>query len=184
METKKVTESEPVKAEANNPALDRAADVQRLRDLRTSMMNVQRKFEVPELPGFHLHWFREDNLGEALAGGYMHVQRHEIATNPLRANPAGDPVQSGTDLGSNISIIGDKTDDGRPVRAYLMKIYEELFQDDQRNLEKRNSYIMQAMFGDEAVVTDRGVEALGPHQYKKALYNRPVRKAIIGRGRR
>jgi hypothetical protein len=164
----------------SNPANDREAELQRLRKQRRSLTNATRRLECPDMPGWHLHWFKEDNIPRAVAAAYEFVKRDEVAINQLGAGTA--QVKDGnTDLGTNVSIIGDKFEDGSPCRLYLMKLREELFQDDQRELERRNSVIMQAIFGDEAMVGQDGqVSGLAPNTYinqSKALFQRPTRKA-------
>lgn len=168
----------PVQVEASNPAEDRSATVARFRAQRVSMMSAKRKLEVAPMPGFYLHWFHERNVPDALAAGYQFVKRGEVQLNPLRiASPLGD---GNTDPGDNISLIGDKLESGAPARLYLMKLFQELHDDDQRALDKINADKLQGIFGDEAIIgADGQLEAKGPVVYKKALFNRPARKAKI-----
>lgn len=170
--------SDTVQLQASNPAEDRATAVERLRKQRVSMMNAKRKLEVAPLPGFYMHWFHERNVSEALAAGYQFVKRGEVQINPLQiANPLGD---GNTDPGDNISLVGDKMESGAPARLYLMKLFQELHDDDQRALDKINADKLAGIFGDEAIVGAEGqLEAKGPTTYKKALFNRPARKAKI-----
>jgi hypothetical protein len=170
--------SGPVQIEASNPATDhRDKEIERLRAQRVSMSNTKRKLEVAPLPGFYLYWFHESNVPDALAAGYQFVKRGEVTLNPLAQSMSTE----GSDMGSNISLVADKMESGQPARAYLMKLYEELHQDDMKRLEERNALILQAIFGDEAMIgADGTIEAKGPTVYKKALYNRPTRKAKIG----
>lgn len=163
-----------------------ANPVERKRPARIPMSVPRQRLQVPEMPGFHLHWFREDNVAHAKAAYYEHVNRGEIETNQL--NPGNSVAADGnTDPGTLVSLVADKTESGTPVRAYLMKLPEELYQEDQRKIEELNARIMEAIFGDEAKVGDAGqVENLGSNVYidkRKALFQRPTRKAKIGRGR-
>jgi hypothetical protein len=171
--------TDKAQVEASNPAEDqRAKMVAKLRDQRVSMSNLKRKLEVAPMPGYYLFWFHESNIPDALAAGYQFVKRGEVALNPLVIG--SDFNGEGTDPGSNISLVGDRLESGAPARAYLMKLYEELHLDDMKRLEERNAKIMQAIFGDEAIIGPGGeIEAKGPHTYKKALFNRPTRKAVI-----
>ncbi|MFK5151294.1 hypothetical protein ACI4CU_28505, partial [Klebsiella pneumoniae] len=81
----------------------------------------------PEIPGWHLHWFKEENVPLALDAYYEHVDKGEVKVN--QQNVALDSnSDGGTDLGSRISIVTNTSD--KPIRAYLMKIKEEYFQED------------------------------------------------------
>jgi hypothetical protein len=165
--------------EKGNPA----NATEKKRPPRIPMSTARRRLEVPERPGWHRHWFKEDNVPAAIAAYYEHVKRGAVELNQQGMGSA-IATDGNTDLGTNVSLIADKTESGTPVRAYLMEIPEELFTADQHQLESRNSQIMQAIFGDEAMTaTQEGkVEELGAHAYRqKALFQRPTRKAKIGR---
>lgn len=172
------TTQPPVQVQASNPAEDRETALKRIREQRVSMANAKRKLEVKDIPGFYLHWILERNIAEAQAAGYQFVKRGEVQLNPLSiADPFGD---GNTDPGSNISMVGDRMESGAPVRLYLMKLYQELHDEDQRELDKINAGKLQGIFGEEAIVGAEGqLEAKGPTMYKKALFQRPARKAKI-----
>jgi hypothetical protein len=156
---------------------------------RVPMSTARRRLYAPEIPGYRLYWFHADNVQAAIGAYYEFVKPDEVHTNQLNvANPATQP--GGTDLGSRVSLIADKHEDGQPARAYLMKIKVELFEEDQKEIAARNASIMQAIFGNEELgplkVGEGGaVSAADPFTYvdkrKTALFNRPVRKAKIGR---
>ena len=89
----------------------------------------QRRLEVAEIPGYHLHWFRgtPGNLARAAQAGYTFVERDEVELNDL--DLAGGDDGSGTDLGSRVSVIsGDDVETkGQAGRLYLMKCREEIW---------------------------------------------------------
>lgn len=171
-------------AELSNPASGAAA---RLRTRpRRSLSSPHQKLQTPEIPGWHCHWFKEDNVPMAMEAYYEFVDKDEVHMNQL--NVSLDGASRGTDLGSRVSLIADKTESGTPVRAYLMKIKEEYWLEDQKDLEHRNMEIMSAIFGDEAQVGIGGIakprEALTYiDKERTALYNRATRKAIIRKRR-
>lgn len=167
--------------ELSNPTIDSAA--RRTRPPRRPMSTARQRFQTPEIPGWHLHWFKEDNVPQAIEAYYEFVDRNEVNMNQLNVALGG--TSQGTDLGSRVSLIADKTESGSPVRAYLMKLPEEYWLEDQREIDKRNSNIMQAVFGDEAKVdTGEGLKSLDATSYRsEALFNRPARKAVIRRKR-
>lgn len=163
----------------SNPT-ESAKDIPK-RPPRRPMSTARQRFQTPEIPGYHSHWFKEDNVPLALEAYYEFVDRNEVNMNQLNVALGG--ISSGTDLGSRVSLIADKTESGSPVRAYLMKIPLEYWNEDQKEIERRNSGIMQAIFGDEAAVdTGDGLKPIGRESYRDtALFNRPARKAVIRR---
>jgi len=149
---------------------------------RIPMSTPRRKLEVvQEIPGFHLHWFRDDKVAQAMDAGYVKVQRHEVSLNIN--NPGQKPGSNGnTDLGDAVSIVGGKTDDGAPIGLTLMKIPEEYFNEDQKVLENHNIAKMQSIFENEMIVGKDGRLSKDATAYvKTALFNRPKRVAKIGR---
>lgn len=168
-------------SELSNPA--QAANTAIARPPRRPMSTARQRFQTPEIPGWHLHWFKEDNVPLALDAYYEFVDRNEVNMNQLNIALGG--ASTGTDMGSRVSLIADKTESGSPVRAYLMKVKEEYWIEDQKVIQTRNSDIMQAIFGDEAKAdTGEGLKPLEKTAYRdQALFNRPVRKAVIRRKR-
>lgn len=99
---------------------------------------------VQEIPGFHLHWFRGDpqRIARALQGGYQFVEKDEVTLNDRSIG--NSPIEGGdTDLGTRVSRIAgaELGTDNQPVRMYLMKIKEELWQQDQAALTAPGSRI-------------------------------------------
>jgi hypothetical protein len=87
------------------------------------------------LPGYHMHIFNEDGarLDEAQRSGYAFVKRKEIQ------NVGRDVASFNTDPGENVRFVVGKRDNGNPMYGYLMKIPEEIFQDDQMAMEAYNA---------------------------------------------
>jgi len=108
-------------------------------DARTRIpMSVPRaKLSSPDLPGFHTHWMNDypGRLEQAIQAGYEFVSRDEAVL--ISPDLAGDPVGSGTDLGSRVSLVVGEDKAGNPLRAYLMKIRLEWFQQDQADSQAR-----------------------------------------------
>lgn len=157
---------------------------------RVPMSTAKQRLRAQDIPGYRLYWFKEENVPAALDAYYEFVKPEEVHLHQLNvSNPAGAP--GGTDMGSRVSLVADKTELGSPVRAYLMKIKLEWFNEDQADLARRNMAIMEAIFGEEARVVGEGGESTpaDPTTYvnrdrTKALFGRPTRKARnIGRGR-
>lgn len=170
--------------EQSNPAT--STEARRTRPPRVPMSTPRQRLQTMDIPGWHLHWFKEDNVPAALEAYYELVARGEISLNPQNVG-IGKLADGNTDMGTNVSIIAGQNAAGQPVRLILMKVKEEYWKEDQLELEKRNVQIMQAIFGDEAQVGMGGaVKELDPLTYigaktKISLYNRKIRKAKIVR---
>lgn len=120
---------------------------------RIPMSVPVQKLEVPEIPGFHLHWFRGDaaRIERAKAGGYEFVDAPEVSLNNVSLG--GDSAASGsTDMGSRVSIVAGKElgPDGQPIRMVLMKIRQEWWEDDQKLVEAQNAKIADSIMGGRA----------------------------------
>lgn len=136
-----------------NPGGTAATPVQRR---RIPLSVPRRKLEAVPIPGYVLYWFRESNIPQALDGGYEFVERTEVHLN--QANEANSASQSGnTDLGSRVSVIGDKIGErGVPERAVLMKIREEFWREDRELLDNENAKTLQSIFGGTILGAERG----------------------------
>jgi len=144
---------------------------------RVPMSIPQRKLEVPDLPGYHLHWFLDKNVPRAIQGGYEMVKEDEV---PLYQFGVGtDKTISGNaDLGTNIRVVGGTGENGHAEHLNLMKIKLEWWQEDQQVLEKRNADTMSSIFQDEHIAGSEKQSASdrGQAYIKTALLNRPTRK--------
>ncbi len=175
--TKKVDPAQAM-VEMSNPAQDQKA-VQRKRPPRVPMAEVRQRLQVPDIPGYRMYWFKDENVPAAVDAYYEHVKRDELSTNPIgigtSINESGN-----TDLGTNVSIIAGQNAAGQPVRLNLMKLPLEYYQEDQQLIEQRNMSIMQAIFGDEAMMYDKAgnLKDSDPLTYRRtAIFNRPKRMA-------
>jgi hypothetical protein len=113
----------------------------------------QRKLEVPDIPGYHLRWFRgtPQRLAQAERAGFVHVTEDEIGLNPVSLG--GDATKAGnSDMGSNVSVIeGSEVDgSGQAVRMYLMKQKMEYKLEDDAIIQKRNDSVVDALTGQYA----------------------------------
>jgi hypothetical protein len=117
---------------------------------RIPMSVPVQKLEVPEIPGYHLHWFVNDpaRIKRALDGWYEFVEEKEIETTP---SGLGSSTAAGgnTDLGSRVSIVAGKQlgKDGQPERLVLMKIKDEYYQEDQQLAEQGVERIAASLRG-------------------------------------
>ncbi|MHC4121796.1 MAG: hypothetical protein ACYSWO_30355, partial [Planctomycetota bacterium] len=83
----------------------------------------------------------DGRIQEALAGGYNFVLPDEA-----RSVGATEIHQGNTDVGGKVSKVVSR---GNPViRAYLMKIEKEFYDEDQQEKERTNMKVDDALRGD------------------------------------
>lgn len=137
METKaeEVTETKSVRKEADRPT----------RETRVPFGAARTKLDVPyHIPGYHLHWVNDTpgRIAQAEASGYEFVAHDEVR---LSARALGN---TGTALGSNVSRLVGKQEDGiSPLYAYLMKIKQEWYDEDQKSMQSKVDATDQAIRG-------------------------------------
>jgi hypothetical protein len=117
---------------------------------RIPMSVPVQRLEVPEIPGYHLHWFISsgERLQRAIDGGYEFVDPREAQINNVSLG--GDSAVSGnTDMGSRVSVVSGQEvgKDGQPVRLVLMKLKQEWWEEDQLLVEARNIKVRDALLG-------------------------------------
>lgn len=127
---------------------------QRLDRTRVPMSMPSLKLEVPELPGYHLHWMMGSpgRIAQAQRAGYTFVEPDEV--DVLNTSIGDDASKSGnTDMGSRVSIVAtrDTGDDGKEQRLYLMKIPLEFWKQDQKALESKNEQVAASLRGGQDI---------------------------------
>lgn len=115
---------------------------------RIPMTLPKLKLSVPDIPGYHLHWFADRAGGgriiQALHAGYEHVDMAEVAMQEFGLGSDASRTRN-DDLGTRISVIGGKGEGNTVERMYLMKIRQEWWEEDQKGLEERNNSIMDTI---------------------------------------
>lgn len=102
---------------------------------------VQR-LQVPEMPGWKLHWFRGEpgRIARAQRAGYRFVDETEVRVNNF--DLGGSKDNSGnTDLGTRVSIEAGEDDS----RLYLMKVPQELYDYAQKLLGREVDSVVDAL---------------------------------------
>ena len=115
---------------------------------RIPMSLPMQKLQVPEMPGYHLHWMlgKPERLLQADRAGYEFVNAEEIDINSVAIG--GDASHSGsTDMGTRVSVIagGDIDGSGQPLRLYLMKQKSEWYEEDQNLLVEKSEAIADTL---------------------------------------
>lgn len=94
-----------------------------------------------EIPGYHMHIFNDvpGRIEEALSAGYEFVSPDEIGSI------AGNVVSRNTDLGDKVRFLVGAAEGGGGLYAYLMKIRQEWFEEDQEDQQRANDRVDQAI---------------------------------------
>lgn len=170
--------STPEQNPANTPTVAEAPARRRI-----PMSTPRRKLEVPEIPGYHLYWFVDRNVQAAIQAGYDFVNINEVPVNSFNvANPV--TANGSTDLGDRVRILGGTAEGGGAENLWLMKIREEWYLEDRKELEKVNARIVQAIFTDEDILgedgqqteTDKNLRYVKSASMQKPILNRPPKK--------
>ena len=129
------------------------------------------KLAVPEIPGYVCRWFRGTGgrLQQALAGGYVYVEKGEVQL--VHGSPANDYASDGnSDMGTRVSIsAGAESDGDQGLRLYLMKIKQELWDEDQQGVDARHEAIAAQLRGDKGFA-EAGQDA--SHRYSRGEQKR------------
>jgi len=130
--------------ELTNPA---NSTVKKAERQRIPMSVPVAKLETPEIPGYHLHWFRNNpqRIQQAQRAGYEFVADSEIhiAYTGLGNDSA---VSGNTDLGSHVTAIaGGVEENGEPAKLVLMKLKEEHWKEDQKAMTARSDSVVDTL---------------------------------------
>lgn len=146
---------------------------------RIPMSVPQQKLEVPDVPGMHRHWFRENRVARAIQGGYEFVQAKDAPLNQKGIGTAPG-VSGNMDLGSHIRVSSGVGEDGHAEWLVLMEIREEWWLEDQAAIAARNAQTMSAIFRGETIPGSKPTGTAEDQSLvyvSKALFNRPARKS-------
>jgi hypothetical protein len=120
----------------------------------------QLRLAVPDVPGYHLHWFVTKNVARALRAGYTFVEQDEVEINNPDISGAVNASGS-TDLGSRVSLPAGGFIEGTSEvdRLFLMKLPKEWRDKDVAKLEAINDNVAAALRGGR---TPAGGTGAGP----------------------
>ena len=101
------------------------------RKMRVPGEIIRRKLSYPEEEGYVMRWANDKNsrISDLLEKGWDHVTKEEGSAAPGDADVANEV---GQDLGTVVSKVVGAEDDGRPIKAYLMKVKKEWYEEDRR----------------------------------------------------
>jgi len=144
---------------------------------RIPMSVPQRKLEVAEIPNYHTHWFRDDNIERAKQAGYEFCEDREVSLNQHNVGSSKD-IGGNADMGTRVRVVAGAGAEGKAEYLTLMKIKNEWYDEDRKALEARNASVMSAIFQNEQIPGSDQVslEDRGQRYVKTALFQRPTRK--------
>lgn len=125
MATRSPRSEERARPDPNAPQSDRARVHKETRKERVPLGVPRARLSVPQRAGYRRRWINEDGKGRlqaALEGGYSHVSDPNLKVGE-------DGGASSTD--SRVSRIVGRAEGGKPLRAFLMEIPREQYQEDQ-----------------------------------------------------
>lgn len=162
----------PQSSAKENPSI--VADKQLPERTRIPMSLPIQKLAAPDIPGYHCHWMRGDKvrISQALRAGYEFVNPDEVDLNDFGL--ANGPEDSGNqDLGSRVSLMAGRGEDGQGERLYLMKLKEEFWLADQKAAGSRQEQVASQLRGDKGF-TQGGLDASNRYAGKQSGENRNI----------
>ena len=137
-------------------ALTRTANERPTRERVRNVFNgTQAKLTVNnQIPGYHMHIFNDEpgRIQTAIDGGWEFVTPDEVGG-------VKDSVTSGnTDLGDKVRFLVGTSEKGDGLYAYLMKIKQEWWEEDQAEIQKRNDRVDDAIRGGVNVSSGTSAE--------------------------
>lgn len=134
---------EEKKAKVEAKAITRSTTDRQGRPKRSSFNGTEAKLRIERgIEGFHLHIFNDvaGRIDQALNVGYSFVTEDEIG------GTATNVVSRNTDIGDKVRFLVG-TIGNEPQYAYLMKIQEEFYEEDQMALQSKNDAVDEAIRG-------------------------------------
>ena len=109
-----------------------------------------------QFKGFRIRWFndQDDRLQRALEAGYEFVPKKEVGQVGDK-----DIANGNTDMNSKVSRVVGRTRAEQPIRAFLMRIREEFYNEDQAKKEETNRMV------DDAIRAGKAGGAVVGNQY-------------------
>jgi hypothetical protein len=100
------------------------------------------KLQVPEIKGYKLRWINDvdGRPDEAIEGGYEFVLKDEVP----RKIGQGNLHQDNSDINGRVSRVVSKGKTS-PIRAFLMKIRKDWYEEDQSAKEQVNQQVDEAL---------------------------------------
>ena len=134
------------------------------RSKRGSFNGTEGKLRIGnQIEGYHLHIFNDTpgRIEQAINVGYEFVQPNEVG------GTATNVVSRNTDIGDKVRFLVGTDANNEPMYAYLMKIRNEFYEEDQAALQAKNDTIDAAIRGGKN--TGEGHTSEGFYQPKGGI---------------
>ena len=103
---------------------------------------------------YFARWFNDQDgrVERAEEAGYEFVQTTELAAQRKGVAQVGesDVTSGNTDIGSKVSRVVGRTNENAPIRAFLMKLRREWYDEDQKLKEQQNRLVDDAIRAGKA----------------------------------
>lgn len=122
----------------------RALREEKQRPKRGSFNGTEGKLRIGHhIDGCHLHIFNDTpgRIEQALSVGYEFVHPDEVGGTSVNV------VSRNTDIGDKVRFLVGTDANNAPLYAYLMKINQEFYEEDQEALQSRNDAVDAAIRG-------------------------------------
>lgn len=132
-------EEKMIKVEAKKEQ-EKATRVERKK--RASFNGTEAKLRIGHsIDGYHLHIFNDEpgRIEQALSVGYSFVTPDEVG------GTATNVVSRNTDVGDKVRFLVGTDGKGEALYAYLMKLSQEFYEEDQEELQRKNDLIDEAI---------------------------------------
>lgn len=120
------------------------------RESRSSFSGTEAKLRIGNtVQGYHLHILNDSpgRIDQALQTGYEFVSPNEVG------GVANNVVSRNTDLGDKVRFLVGTGPNNEPMYAYLMKIEQDLYQEDQQAMQTRNDRVDEAIRGGKTIAS-------------------------------
>lgn len=114
------------------------------RPKRGSFNGTEGKLRIGnQIEGYHLHIFNDTpgRIEQALSVGYEFVNPNEVGGTAVNV------VSRNTDIGDKVRFLVGTDANNEPLYAYLMKIQQEFYEEDQNALQERVDAVDAAIRG-------------------------------------
>lgn len=114
------------------------------RNKRATFNGTEGKLRIGhQIPGYHLHIFNDTpgRIEQALNVGYEFVHPDEVGGTAVNV------VSRNTDIGDKVRFLVGTDANNEPQYAYLMKLRQEFYEEDQNALQSKNDAVDAAIRG-------------------------------------
>ena len=129
MNAKTAVTSTATESSTETPTIVRKEMDRATRKSRAPFGSTRLKLEVTgNIPGYHLHWVNDSpgRIAQAEEGGYQFVEKGELSMS------YNNVTSRDKDLGSRMQVLVGTNEDGSPLYAYLMKLQQDWYEEDQQ----------------------------------------------------